>query len=357
MNKPTSRLRLFAIALLACALALPAQAGEKKSFKFAWSLYAGFMPWVYAEQSGILKKWADRYGIEIELTQFNDYIESINQYTAGEFDGVLATNMDALTIPAAGGVDTTVLILGDYSNGNDAVVLKGKERKLADLKGLKVSLVELSVSHYLLGRALASAGLTEADIKTENISDADYVPVWNAAETLAITAWKPGLSQIEAAPDASVVFDSSRIPGEIMDVGIVNTATLRANPEFGKALVGAWYETLAAMRGDGATAKAARTVMAEASGTDLAGYDTQLATTYLYYDPAEAAAFLRDPKLATIMGLVSTFAFEHGLLGEDAPSRDVIGIELPGGATLGDKANVKLRFDAEYTALAADGKL
>jgi NitT/TauT family transport system substrate-binding protein len=37
--------------------------------------------------------------------QVNDYIESINQYTAGKFDGVVMTNMDTLTIPAAGGVD------------------------------------------------------------------------------------------------------------------------------------------------------------------------------------------------------------------------------------------------------------
>ncbi len=357
MNIRNPRLRLVAIAMLACMLALPAQAAEKKSFKFAWSIYAGFMPWVYAEQSGILKKWADKYGITIELTQFNDYVESINQYTAGEFDGVLAAQMDALTIPAAGGVDTTVLILGDYSNGNDGLAIKGQGKTLADLKGLKVSLVELSVSHYLLARALTQGGLAESDVKTENISDADYVPVWNASETVAIAAWKPGLSMIQASPDATMVFDSAQIPGEIMDVAVVNTATLRDNPDFGKALVGAWYETLAAMRGDAETAKAARTLMAEASGTDLAGYDSQLATTYLYYEPAEALTFLRDPKLKTIMELVSTFAFEHGLLGEGAKSKDVIGIQLPDGSVLGDAAHVKLRFDSSYTALAADGKL
>lgn len=355
-SKSTRRLSLV-FALLACVALPGAHAAEKKSFKFAWSIYAGFMPWVYAEQSGILKKWADKYGITIELTQFNDYVESINQYTAGEFDGVLAAQMDALTIPAAGGVDTTVLILGDYSNGNDGLAIKGQGKTLADLKGLKVSLVELSVSHYLLARALAKAGLAETDVKTENISDADYVPVWNAGETVAIAAWKPGLSTIQASPDASMVFDSAQIPGEIMDVAVVNTATLRDNPAFGKALVGAWYETLAAMRGDGETAKAARTAMAEASGTDLPGYDSQLATTYLYYEPAEALTFLRDPKLGAIMELVTTFAFEHGLLGEGAKSRDVIGIELPGGSVVGDKANVKLRFDDAYTALAADGKL
>src|SRR6266704_2467675 len=74
-------------------------AAEKKEFKVAWSIYVGWMPWDYANQSGILKKWADRYGITIQLTQINDYIESINQYTAGSFDACVMTNMDALTVP------------------------------------------------------------------------------------------------------------------------------------------------------------------------------------------------------------------------------------------------------------------
>jgi hypothetical protein len=63
------------------------------------------------------------------------------------------TNMDALTIPAAGGIDSTALIVGDFSNGNDGVVLKDKSA-LKDIKGQTVNLVELSVSHYLLARGL-----------------------------------------------------------------------------------------------------------------------------------------------------------------------------------------------------------
>jgi hypothetical protein len=87
--------------------------------------------------------------------QVSDYIETINQSTAGQFDGCVMTNMDALTIPAAGGVDSTGLIGGDFSNGNDGVVLKDRT-KLEDIKGQKVHLVEPSVSHYLLARALST---------------------------------------------------------------------------------------------------------------------------------------------------------------------------------------------------------
>ena len=61
---------------------------RRKDFKVAWSIYVGWMPWGYAADTGIVKKWADNYGINIEVTQFNDYVESINQYTAGAFDAV-----------------------------------------------------------------------------------------------------------------------------------------------------------------------------------------------------------------------------------------------------------------------------
>jgi ABC transporter binding protein (urea carboxylase system) len=122
-------------------------------------------PWAYAQQAGILKKWADKYKIEIELTLVNDYVESINLYTSGKFDACAMTNMDALTIPAVGGVDSTVLIVGDFSNGNDGIVLKnGKDVKA--LKGRSVKLVEFTVSHYMLARALEMNGMTEKDVKT-----------------------------------------------------------------------------------------------------------------------------------------------------------------------------------------------
>ncbi len=127
-----------AVAMIAFS---PAQAAEKKDFKVAWSIYVGWMPWGYAVESGIVKKWADKYGINIDVKQFNDYVESINQYTAGAFDAVTITNMDALSIPAAGGVDTTAVIVGDFSNGNDAVILKDKDQ-LKDILGQKVNLVE-----------------------------------------------------------------------------------------------------------------------------------------------------------------------------------------------------------------------
>lgn len=340
---------------LASALALPVAAEEKTDFKLAWSIYVGWMPWGYLEDSGIMDKWADKYGITVDIVQINDYVESINQYTAGAFDGVSATNMDTLSIPSGGGVDTTALIIGDYSNGNDAVILKG-EGGLADLKGKPVNLVELSVSHYLLARGLETVGLEESDLDAViNTSDADMIAAYATSDVEAVVTWNPLVSEITGSnPDANVVFDSAQIPGEILDLMVVNTDTLADNPAFGKAVAGAWYEVMGLMAaGD----EEVLTAMAEASGTDLAGYKAQMAATEMFFDPAAAVAQASSADLPTTMTTVAEFLFDKGILGEGAPSADFVGIEYPGGVTSGDAGNIKFRFDAAYMQMAADGAL
>lgn len=345
-----------AAAVLATAPISDALAAKKKEFNIAWTIYVGWMPWPYAAESGIVKKWADKYGITINVTQINDYVESINQYAAGKFDGVTVTNMDTLTIPAAGGVDSSAIIMGDFSNGNDGVVLKDA-KSLADIKGRKVNIVELSVSHYLLARGLSKVKLTEKDIKTVNTSDADIVAAFKSKDSTAVVTWNPQLMEVKAEPKSTEVFDSSKIPGEIEDLMVVNTVTLKDNPELGKALVGAWYETIALMKDAGAKGKAAREAMAKASGTDLAGFDAQLKTTRMFYTPADAVKFTTSPELPKIMDLVRTFCFEHNLLGDNVKSKDAVGIAFPDGKVMGSDKNVKMRFDATYMKMAADKKL
>ena len=347
---------LGAVVMLSLLSGSAATAEEKKKFTLAWTIYAGWMPWPYAADAGIVKKWADKYGISIDVVQVNDYVESINQYTARKFDAVTVTNMDTLTIPAAGGVDTTVVIIGDYSNGNDGIVLKDG-KTLADIKGRKVNLVELSVSHYLLARGLSSVKMSERDIKTVNTSDADIVSASASPDVNAVVAWNPQLSEIVKMPKMTEVFSSKQIPGEILDLAVVHSDTLKDNPAFAKALVGAWFETLALMSQNDDAGKAARTAMAKLSGTDLAGYDAQLATTAMYYKPAAAAAFGDGADLIKTMDLVRTFSFEHGLLGEGAKTKDAVGIAFPGGKTLGDPKNIKMRYTSEFMQMAADGKL
>lgn len=354
-----ARFAIAAAAMLivaSCSGGSQQAAAKRTNFDIGWSIYAGWMPWPYAQKAGIVKKWADKYHLKINFVQVNDYVESVNQYTAGKLDGVTVTNMDALTIPAAGGKDTSAIILGDYSNGNDGIVLKNANG-LADIKGRTVYMVELSVSHYLLARALSTVGLQLSDVKTMNTSDADIVSAFsNPAATAAVT-WNPQLTELTKMPGAKLVFDSHQIPGEILDLLCVDTATLKANPDLGKALAGIWYDTITLMQRQDAEGAAARAAMAKMAGTTPEAFDAQLRTTYLYTKPQEAVAAMKAPALVDTMTKVRDFSYSKGLFGPGAASADAIGIAFPGGKTLGSSANVKLRFDPTFMEQAAVGKL
>jgi NitT/TauT family transport system substrate-binding protein len=348
---------LVAVSLTMTSCGKPAGPPPARTeFNIGWSIYAGWMPWPYAQQAGIVKKWADKYGLKINIVQVNDYVESVNQYTAGKLDGVTVTNMDALTIPAAGGKDTSALIVGDYSNGNDGIMLKNAT-SLADIKGRTVNLVELSVSHYLLARALDSVKMSLADVKTVNTTDADIVGAFASPTVTAAVTWNPQLNEMKKVPGALLAFDSSKTPGEILDLLAVDSATLAANPNLGKALVGIWYETITLMQRQDAQGKAVRAAMAKLAGSTPESFDAQLSTTHLYATPKDGVAAASAQALITTMTRVRDFSFSKGLFGPGAKAPDAIGIVFPAGKTLGNSGNVKLRFDPKFMQLAAAGKL
>lgn len=326
-------------------------AGPK--FKIAWSHYTGWEPWELANHKDILKKWGEKYGIQIELVLVNDYVESINLFTAGSFQGCAMTNMDALTIPACGGVDSTALIVGDFSNGNDGIVMKNGS-SVKDLKGREVKLVQLSVSHYLLARALEMNSMKEQDLTLVNTSDADIAAVFASDPNGAAVTWNPPLIQCRNVKGANLVFDSSKIPGEIIDLLVVRTDT---PDSLKKALVGAWYETMKLMSGKSKASKEAIQYMAKFAGGTEAEFRAQLGTTRMFYEPAESAQFAKGEQLKKTMEYVRTFCFTHELYPKGANSKDYVGIQFPDTSVMGDEKNVKLRFDAKYMQMAAEGKL
>ena len=326
-------------------------------YRIAWSHYTGWEPWAYIQESGLMEKWAKKYNIDsIDIVLINDYVESINMYTAGQFQGCVMTNMDALCIPAVGGVDSTILVIGDFSNGNDGIVLMNGT-SVKDLEGRKLRLVELSVSHYLVTRALSKNGLSERDLTLMNTSDADIAGLFiSEAERdpkAAVCTWNPPLMQVRGVKGASLVFDSSEIPGEIIDCLVVRTD---APDDLKKALTGAWYEAMSIMKSRSKEGKEAVKIMAKAAGGTLAEFKAQLKTTRMFYQPREAAEFAKSDKLKETMEYVRTFSFDHGLYGEGAADKNLVGIEFPDGDVMGGKNNVKLRFNAEYMQKAAQQK-
>jgi NitT/TauT family transport system substrate-binding protein len=313
-------------------------------------------------KSGILRKWADKYGINIRVQRF-DYAPSLDAFVAKNIDACAMTNMEALDMPAAAGIDTTSIIVGDYSNGNDAVITR-QGLGLAQLPGKPVLLVEKTVSQYLFERAMAINGLGDQikRVKYVNTSDSDIAAAFlTDANKPAVVTWKPMVSQIVKSKDMKAVFNSSQIPGEILDLMVVRTDVLNrpdgSGQKFAKALAGAWYEVMSQMTAAGPASDKVLTGIAEASQDSLASYKEQLSTTHMFFTPQSGVQMASSPDLKKTMDLVRQFCFTHGLLGDKTKSADDVAILFPDKSTLGKADRVRFRFSLDYMQMAADGKL
>ena len=346
-----------AFAVVVAAVSTTCAQAQTPTFTVGWSVYAGWNPYFYMQKSGILKKWADKYGIAIKVQRF-DYAASLDAFVAKNIDACTMTNMEAFDLPAAAGVDSTAIIVGDYSNGNDAVLVRNG-LNFGSLPGKPIMLVQKTVSEYLLERGMVLNGQQAqlSKLKLINTSDSDIVAAFmNNKSNQAVVTWKPLVSQIVGDKSVANIFDSSKIPGEILDLLVVRTEVLNKpdGQKFAKAITGAWYETVQQIASGQANAIK---YSAAASGDSVESYKEQLKTTALFATPKSAADFTNGPDLQQKMDLVRKFCFAHGLLGEGTKSADDVAILYPNGTIQGRKDRVRLRYNSDFMQAAQQGKL
>ena len=349
--------------LAGLAMTAPQSRAEVPTFTVGWSVYAGWNPYFYMMKSGLLKKWGDKYGVNIKLQRF-DYAASLDSFVAKNVDACTMTNMEALDMPAASGIDTTVLVVGDYSNGNDQVLVRG-DLNFASLPSTRTMLVQKTVSEYLLERGMTMNGQASRlkSLQLINTSDSDIAQAFlNNKSNQAVVTWKPLVTQIlDGDRGVHAIFDSSKIPGEILDLLVIRTELLDrkdgSGVRFARAITGAWYEAMGHFAASGALHEQALRISADASGDSLDSYKGQLKTTALFTSPQAAYGFVTGTDLKGKMDLVRRFCFEHGLLGQNVRDVNSIGIMYPDFSVQGQPDHVRLRFSPFYMKAAAEGKL
>lgn len=326
----------------------------KTQFKLAWSRYPGWEPWGYAAASGIVERWAQRKGITIEVVYVDSYLGSIERYVSGEFDACTMTNIDALTLPAAQGVDSVALIVGDYSFGNDGIVLRNGS-DVTSLGGRPIHLVDGSVSEFLLNRAAQIHGLDMSDLNLIDVPEDRIVARLAADPRAAAVTWNPHLNEALRVPNAQLVFSSASIPGEVLDLLLVRAD---GSDAFKEALVGAWYETLGRLVSDDAAVRSeAHRWIARNVGVSETEWLAQLESTAMFYYAWDAVGYTRSIALVDAARRTAEFAERNGLA-MVAPSGDgAIGIELPNGVVLGHPERIRLRYTERYMQRASLGLL
>jgi NitT/TauT family transport system substrate-binding protein len=203
--------------------------------KIGYSDWPGWVAW----QVAIDKGWFKQAGVDVKFEWF-DYSASMDAFAAGKIDGVTVTNGDAL-VTGAGGAKSVMIMLTDYSNGNDMIIGKPGIKSLKDLKGKKVAVEVGLVEHLLLLNGLKKAGLKETDVTLVNSKTNEMPQVLASGDVAAVGAWQPIAGQaIKGAPGAKPILTSADEPGLIYDVLTVSPASLSARKADWQKVVKVW---------------------------------------------------------------------------------------------------------------------
>lgn len=217
------RLGLTIALLAAGVLGAPLHASAA-GLTIGYSDWPGWVAW----QVAIEKGWLKEAGLDVTFQWF-DYSASMDAFTAGKIDGDCVTNGDAL-VTGSGGGKGVMIMLTDYSNGNDMIVGKPGIKSIKDLKGKKVGVEVGLVEHLLLLNGLKDNGLAEKDVTLVNAKTNETPQVLSSGQVEAIGAWQPisGMA-MKGSPGSRPIYTSAQAPGLIYDVLYVSPASLNAH--------------------------------------------------------------------------------------------------------------------------------
>ena len=224
------------LAILALVMVGGTQSIQAQPLKIAYSDWPGWVAW----QVGIDRDWFKEEGVDVQFEWF-EYAASMEAYAAGKVDAVCMTNGDALVIGATG-AKSKIILINDYSNGNDMVISKPEISSVRELKGKKIGVEVGFVSHLLLLKALEVNGMSESDVELVNMPTHETPKAFASGNVDAVVAWQPNSGQaLKAVAGSKAIFTSRDVPGLIYDVLAVQATSLVSRRDDWLKVLRVWY--------------------------------------------------------------------------------------------------------------------
>jgi NitT/TauT family transport system substrate-binding protein len=288
----------------------PTPAPSGPPLRVAYSDWPGWVAWDIALQKG----WFKEAGVNVEFVWF-EYVPSMEAYSAGKVDAVAVTNGDAL-VTGSSGAPSRMIMLNDFSNGNDMIVAKPGIKTMAELKGKTIGVEVGFVDHLLLLKALEMGGMKDKDVKILNVTTDQTPQTLKSGKADAVAAWQPNSGQaLKELPGSTPVFTSKNVPGLIYDVLAVNPRSLSERRADWVKVVRVWFK-IAAFVKDPANLDEAAKIMGARVHLTPDEYKKLMGGTEFLGAEENAKRFANADGLETLYGssrTVHAFNTAHGV--------------------------------------------
>ncbi|MBK8335928.1 MAG: ABC transporter substrate-binding protein [Sterolibacteriaceae bacterium] len=208
----------------------------------AEALRIGTNVWIGSEPLYLARDLGHVNAQTVRLVEYPSASEVLRAYRNQALDGMVIS-LDEVLALAADDLQPRIVLVIDVSHGADVVLGRAGLRSMADLKGRRVAVETHAVGAYVLSRALALNRMQPGDVQIVHLESNEHAAAFEQGRVDAAVTFDPFRSQMLRA-GATTLFDSTQIPGEIVDLLVVRESVLEKNPGSVNALLAGWFQAI-----------------------------------------------------------------------------------------------------------------
>src|SRR5690242_16226698 len=206
------------------------------------ALRIGTNVWIGSEPLYLARDLGRLDSDHVQLVEYPSASEVLRAFRNQAIDGMVIS-LDELIGLAADGLQPRIVLVVDVSNGADVVVGRAGMRSMRDLKGKSVAVESSALGAFVLSRALALNGMQASDVNVVHLESNEQPEAFEKGQVDGAVTFDPYRGQFLRA-GARTLFDSSQIPGEIVDLLAVRASVIEKQPNAVEALLSGWFSAL-----------------------------------------------------------------------------------------------------------------
>ena len=206
------------------------------------ALRIGTNVWIGSEPLYLARELGHLDPKTVQLVEYPSASEVLRAFRNQAIDGMVIS-LDELFGLAADGLQPRIILAVDVSHGADAVVGRPGMRTMQDLKGKRVAVEGGALGAFVLSRALALNGMQPGDVNIVHLESNEQPGAFEKGQVDGAVTFDPFRVQFLRA-GANTLFDSTQIPGEIVDLVAVRATVLDRQPKAVRALLVGWFAAI-----------------------------------------------------------------------------------------------------------------
>jgi len=237
----TARLPLWILAGVALLFSLAGCMRQPETaMRIGTNVWIGSEPLYLARELGRLDP------ATVELVEYPSASEVLRAYRNQAIDGMVIS-LDELFGLAVDGLQPKIILVVDVSNGADVVVGRHGMKSMRDLTGKSIAVESGALGAFVLSRALAINGMRAGDVNVVHLESNEQPSAFEKGKVDGAVTFDPYRTQFLKA-GATTLFDSTRIPGEIVDLLAVRDTVIEKRPKAVQALLTGWFSAIDYMK-------------------------------------------------------------------------------------------------------------